>query len=272
MERVKSLLVLGLTMGCAFANVFAMEDSKSADAPKDAAALAEILPPSTESNTFSHIIENESLFAKLPDELLVKIFAHCVENDLRGENHEGRLKGLQGAISRLCHLRRVNIKFASILTDETIGYVLRSLNISIYVNEINPDNGETLLHLFIRTEQYELAKILIKSGLVDINKPLIKPRSPKISRFFPVGSTPLHTTIKFNSLELVNLLIQHDADITAVTTSPISHLNNVTPLELARSKGDQAIINRIEKAYCELGLTIPSEATHDLQPPHFLVL
>ena len=88
--------------------------------------------------------------------------------------------------------------------------------------DINATNaaGESPLMLAIITEQYDLARSLIKRG-ADINK---------------VGWTPLHYAATKGNLDMIRLLLDKDAYID--TTSP----NDTTPLMMAAQFGNESAV------------------------------
>jgi len=101
---------------------------------------------------------------------------------------------------------------------------------------------------------------LIKAG-VNVNAKLVVPQNPKFSRKFSVGSTPLHIASENGYYRIVDLLIQHGADITAtVIDTRATTLNNVTSLDLARNSRHTTVIEIIENAYIQKGLASPVRA------------
>lgn len=245
MKNKKNLFMAALISVLTIANVFAMDVTTATS--------------HTESSA-SQDLQIQSSLSLLPDELLVKILADSIEDDfIKCTNQSMLLKKINIAITELKQLRLVNHKFANFLTNETIFYILKVANLATYANKINPDTGEALLHMAIRRGKYVLAKILIKTG-ADVNKQLITPRDPKITRQFPVGTTPLHTAIRVGNPSIVELLVHHGADITATITK---YEQIFTPLDIARNKGNYHIIHILEDAYRTKG--IPAPATDEIE-------
>ncbi len=240
MKNIRILFLATLTAGLTITNTFAM-DARAATSH-------------TESSTRQDL-QIQSSLSVLPDELIVKILADSIEDDfIKCTDQSMLLKKINIAITELKQLRLVNHEFANFLTNETIIYILRVANLAAYANQINPDTGEALLHMAIRRGKYMLAKILIKTG-ADVNKQLITPRDPKITRQFPVGTTPLHTAIKAGNLSIVELLVHYGANITATITK---YEQIFTPLDIARNNGDDNIIHILENAYTTKGIAIPA--------------
>ena len=67
----------------------------------------------------------------------------------------------------------------------------------------------------------------------------------------------MHIAAERGYAEIVRLLLQHGANITAATTSSIQELNEVTPLDFARMNRCDEVIAIIEAAYRERGIAIP---------------
>lgn len=222
--------------------------------------MAALITALTVANTFAmnpntQIQSNFGSLSVLPDELIVKILADSIEDDFRKCTDQNMLlKKLKFAVMEIQKLRLINHKFENFLTNKTIIYILKTANIVTYANKINPDTGEALLHMAIRKGKYILAQILIQSG-VNVNAQLVTPIDPKITKHFPVGTTPLHTAVKMGNPSVVELLIHHGANITAKITK---YEYVFTPLDIARNKGDDHIIHILEDAYRTKGIAIPA--------------
>ena len=257
MKNIKKLLLTVFIIALLTANLLAMEDGEMeiVQDPESAAAIAGTTSTTTEQSLLS-IAENVDLVS-LPDLALENVLTQYIESDLANASNQAQLlEELEIAINRLKNLRLINKRFASFLTYQTIISILINANIVMLANRIDLDSGETLLHRAIRTERILLSKILIDAG-VDINIPLVKPRNPIMTKRFPIGTTPLHTATMLKCPNLVNLLIQHGADITARTISSIPNKNNRTALDYARAKNHATIIEMLETAYQTRGLAVP---------------
>ena len=237
MKNTNKLLLISFIIGCATANVLAMENPET---------QGEQGLRSTDIDRLLNISDD------LTDKILEKILAQYIEPDINALT----LSRLEIAINKLKELRLINKRLAKFLTYTEVINILRSANIVLYANQVNPDTGEALLHMAVRTGSIALARILINSG-VDVNVALITPRSPKITKRFPIGSTPLHIAVKMGYANIVSLLIQHGADIMAKTVSLNPRNNNITPLDIAKSFQRQEIIEILEAAYQARGFPIP---------------
>jgi len=240
MKNINKLLLIGFIIGCATANILAMEAPETQD-------IQELRSTGIDSllNTSND----------LTDKILEKILAQYIKPDINALT----LSRLEIAINKLKDLRLINKRLAKFLTYTEVIDILRAANIGLYANQVNPDTGEALLHMAIRMGSIALARVLIKSG-VDVNVALITPRSPKFTKRFPIGSTPLHIAVKMGYANIVSLLIQHGADIMAKTVSHNPRNNNITPLDIARGMHRQEIIVILEFAYQASGLAVPAIA------------
>ncbi len=250
MKNINKILLTGFIVGCSVASIFAMkiDEVKGTQAHETAAASAAAKAPSaTDVHVLMPIAGNLGYLSTLPDELIVKILVHSIEE-------------INLAILELKRLRLVNKTFKNFLSDQEIAKILgfKNLeNIVIYANQINPDKGETLLHKAIRTRKFALAKFLIEAG-VNINAPTISPRDPKLLKRFPVGTTSLHMAVRKGPPQLVRLLIERGADVTAVCHSDYPRENNITALDYAIRANRQDIIAILAEGYKAMGLTMPA--------------
>ena len=279
MKNIKKLLLTGFVpgfiLGCAITNIFAMQDDEMKGLPKpDFTYMAETTQegaPSATATTATAQTRSDAeiqafeeahgldFLSALPDPALENFLARHIESDLaNAKDQTDLLKKLEFVINKLTSLRLINKRFAKFLTYQEIIDILKEANIVIRANRINTMSGETLLHRAIRSGYIALARILIRSG-VNINAPLEYPHDPTILQNFPVGSTSLHFAAKQRYVGIVLLLLQHGADITATTTSKYSHLNNLTPLDLARRENLQPIIEILEADCQAKGIDIPEK-------------
>jgi len=164
----------------------------------------------------------------------------------------------------ITYLNNIILKPQS-LTEACIGNLISSsiniLNhpqIIMLINESNRAAGITILLAALMSENQKLAAILIGSG-ININIPFTGSLlHPQINRSLKLGTTPLHLAVTKGYDNLVRLLIEKGADITAITTSLNPRHYGLTALDQARQQQNQAIITILEEAYKESGLPIPA--------------
>lgn len=98
------------------------------------------------------------------------------------------------------------------------------------VNTIDSERGHSPLLDSIYYKQFGLVPLLLEKG-AKVN----------IIDKLKVG-TPLHLAVHWKNKETVILLLSHSADLT------VKNKDGLTPLELAKKKGDKEIIELLEKA------------------------
>lgn len=268
MKKINKLLLTGFILtGTLLAfntvSIFAMDDGIAQEEARSASRS--VTPALLFEETGLELEETNSLLG-LPNELIMKIIAHYIEDKyLQEKNQESLLKNIGHAFAELALLKTTSKKPRLLFpTRKDIIHTLRTANIAFYANEINAETGEALLHKTLRMGYIAVARILIQAG-ADVNLALITAHDPQFNKRFPVGSTPLHIAAAKGYDKIVDLLIKYSTNITATTTSS-SHpdLNNITALDLARNNGHMAVIAVIENAYQQRHGATPAPIESDI--------
>jgi len=105
---------------------------------------------------------------------------------------------------------------------------LKSIGLNLNDIRYEDENGDTPLHLAVRSGNAEMVALLLKHGH----------SADPINAF---GMTPLHTAIADENIEIVKLLLQHHPDI------HVKNSQGMSPLELAKASDQPEIITLLQE-------------------------
>jgi ankyrin repeat protein len=110
-------------------------------------------------------------------------------------------------------------------------------------------SGVTPLHHAVRLD-LEITKYLVSKGAVKFLISKGANVNARKNMLYATGDgTPLHYAVRDGNTEIANILISSRADVNAVASGSFNdgrHLANVTPLAIAKARGDTAMAQLLE--------------------------